>query len=72
MHLFPIRKFGSRNVLGHSLPELLVYQFPSDIIEKAQIHSITAFSNPIKHHNLESYNYDCTESNCYVRNNIAS
>ena len=71
MQVFPTRTFGARNVLRHRLPEL-VYQFPADLIRKAQTHSITAFSNHIKHHILESYSYDCTELNCYVCNNLAS
>ena len=71
MHVFPTRTFGSRNVLRHRLPEL-VYRFPADLIRKAKTHSITAFSNHIKHHILESYSYDCIELNCYVCNNIAS
>ena len=71
MHVFPTRTFGARNVLRHRLPEL-VYQFPADLIRKAKTHSITAFSNHIKHHILESYSYDCIELNCYVCNNIAS
>ena len=71
MHVFPTRTFGARNVLRHHLPEL-VYQFPADLIRKAKTHSITAFSNHIKHHILESYSYDCIELNCYVCNNIAS
>ena len=71
MHVFPTRTFGACNVLQHRLPEL-VYQFPADFIRKAQTHSITAFSNHIKHHILESYSYDCIELNCYVCNNIAS
>ena len=53
------------------LPEL-VYQFPANMIRKAQTHSITDFSNHIKHHFLESYSYDCFELNCYVCNNRAS
>ena len=65
------RTVGARNVLRHRLPEL-VYQFPADLIRKAKTHSITAFSNHIKHHILESYSYDCIELNCYVCNNIAS
>ena len=68
---FPTRTFGARNVLRHRLPEL-VYQFPAGLIRKAQTHSVTAFSNHIKHHVLESYRYDCIELNCYVCNNIAS
>ena len=71
MHVFPTRTFGARNVLRHRLPEL-VDQFPADLIRKAKTHSITAFSNHIKHHILESYSYDCIELNCYVCNNIAS
>ena len=67
---FSIRTFGARNVLRHRLPEL-VYQFPADLIRKAQTHSSTAFSYYIKHHILESYGYDCIELNCYVCNNIA-
>ena len=70
MHVFPTRTFGARNVLRHRLPEL-VDQFPADLIRKAKTHSITAFSNHIKHHILESYSYDCFELNCYVCNNIA-
>ena len=66
MHDFP-----TRNVLRHRLPEF-VYQFPADLIRKAKSHSVTAFSNHIKHHILESYSYDCIELNCYVCNNIAS
>ena len=71
MHVFPTRTFGARNVFRHRLPEL-VYQFPADLIRNAKTHSITAFSNHIKHHILESYSYDCIELNCYVCNNIAS
>ena len=71
MHVFPTRTFGARNVLRHRLPEL-VHQFPADLIRKAKTHSITAFSNQVKHHILESYSYDCFELNCYVCNNIAS
>ena len=71
MHVFPTQTFGARNVLRHRLPEL-VYQFPADLIRKAQTHSITAFSNHIKHHTLESYSYDCIELKCYECNNIAS
>ena len=70
MHFFPTRTFGARNVLRHRLPEL--YQFPADLIRKAKTHCITAFSNHIKNHILESYSYDCIELNCYVCNNIAS
>ena len=47
MHVFPNRPFGTRNVLRHRLPEL-VYQFPADLIKKAQTHSITAFSKSYK------------------------
>ena len=57
MHVFPTRTFAARNVLRHRLPEL-VYQFPADLIRKAQTHSITAFSNHMKHHILESYSYN--------------
>ena len=71
MHVFPTRTFAARNVLRHRLPEL-VDQFPADLIRKAKTHSITAFSNHIKHHILESYSYDCIELNCYVCNSIAS
>ena len=34
--------------------------------------SITAFSNHIKHHILESYNYECIELNWFVCNSIES
>ena len=71
LHAFLTRTFGARNVLRHRLPEL-VYQFPADLIRKAQTHSITAFSNHIKHYILESYSYDCIELKCYMCNNIAS
>ena len=71
MHVFPTQAFGACNILRHRLPEL-VYQFPADLIRKAETHNITAFSNHIKHHILESYSYDCIELNCYVCNNIAS
>ena len=71
MHVFPTRTFGGRNVLRHRLPEL-VYQLPADLIRKAKTHSITALSNHIKHHILESYSYAYIELNCYVCNNIAS
>ena len=71
MHVFPPRTFGAHNVLRHRPPEL-VYQFPADLIRKAQTHSIAAFSNHIKLHILGSYSYDCIELNCYVCNNIAS
>ena len=71
MHVFPTRTFGARNVLRHRIPEL-VYQFPTGIIEKAQTHSITSFSNHIKQHILNSYSYHCIEPNCYVCNNGAS
>ena len=55
MHAFPTRTFGApRKVLWHHLPEL-IYQFPTDIIEKAQTHSITTFSNHTMHHILEPY-----------------
>ena len=70
MHVVPTRTFGARNVLRHHLP-VLVYRFPADLIRKAQTHSITAFSNHIKHHLLESYSHDCIELNCYVCNKIA-
>ena len=71
MHAFLTRTFGARNVLRHRLPEL-VYQFPADMIRKAQTHSITAFWNHIKHYILESYSYDCFELKCYMCSNIAS
>ena len=60
MHVFPTQTFGARNVLQQRLPEL-VNQFPVDMVRKAQTHSITAFSNHIKHSILESYSYDCIE-----------
>ena len=71
MHVFPTRTFGARNVFRHRLPEW-VYQFPADLKRKAQTHGITAFSNHKKYHILESYSYDCIESNRYACNNIAS
>ena len=51
-HVFPTRSLGVRNVLWHRFLEL-VFQFPADMIRMAQNHSITAFSNHIKHHILE-------------------
>ena len=42
MHAFPTRTFGARNVLRLRLPEL-AYQFPADMIRKAQTYSISAF-----------------------------
>ena len=71
MHILPTWTFDARNVLRHRLPKLL-YQWPADVIRKAQTHSIIAFSNHIKHHILESYGYVCIELNCYVCNIIAS
>ena len=41
MQVFSTRTFVARDVLRHRLPEL-VYQFPADLIRKAQTHSITA------------------------------
>ena len=38
MHVFPTRTFGARNILRHRIPEL-VYQFPVDMIRKAQTNS---------------------------------
>ena len=44
----------------------------SVMIRTAQIHSISAFSNHIKHDTLESYSYDCIELICNMCNTIAS
>ena len=70
IHAFSTRMFGARDVLRHRIPEL-IYQSPADVLEKTKTHSITAFSNHIKHHILQCYIYDCIEPHCYVSNNIA-
>ena len=57
-------------VLRHRILEL-IYKIPADIFEKTNTHSMTAFSNHVKHHILELYSYGCMESHCYACNNIA-
>ena len=62
---------GACKVLQHCIPEL-IYQFPSDRLEKAKTHSITAFSNHMKHHIMQLYSYEYIEPHYYFCNNIAS
>ena len=68
LHLFQFNNSTTQNCIRFNIPNL-INNFPSNVKEKIETHSLSGFTRYLKMYLIGKYQVECYIDNCYICNN---